>query len=94
MYNAAMGMGQDLYRKAKAYIPGGTQLLSKRPLKITLGDERPVEAGRGHLHRVAAFNHVRRLQRVADELVDLGAVLGGHPAHPVDEEPDDLLPPL
>jgi len=26
-----MGKGQDLYRKAKTLIPGGTQLLSKRP---------------------------------------------------------------
>ncbi|MFL0086336.1 aminotransferase class III-fold pyridoxal phosphate-dependent enzyme [Tenacibaculum maritimum] len=26
-----MGKGQDLYKKAKAYIPGGTMLLSKRP---------------------------------------------------------------
>ena len=26
-----MGKGQDLYREAKAIIPGGTQLLSKRP---------------------------------------------------------------
>ncbi len=26
-----MGKGQDLYRKAKTIIPGGTQLLSKRP---------------------------------------------------------------
>ena len=25
------GKGQDLYRKAKSVIPGGTQLLSKRP---------------------------------------------------------------
>ena len=26
-----MGKGQDLYNKAKKIIPGGTQLLSKRP---------------------------------------------------------------
>lgn len=26
-----MGKGQDLYKEAKQYIPGGTQLLSKRP---------------------------------------------------------------
>ena len=26
-----MGKGQDLYRKAKKLIPGGTMLLSKRP---------------------------------------------------------------
>jgi len=26
-----MGKGQDLYKEAKKYIPGGTQLLSKRP---------------------------------------------------------------
>ncbi|MBA4319510.1 MAG: glutamate-1-semialdehyde aminotransferase, partial [Flavobacterium sp.] len=26
-----MGTGQDLYKKAKTMIPGGTQLLSKRP---------------------------------------------------------------
>src|SRR5688572_8096314 len=26
-----MGKGQDLYRKAKTLIPGGTMLLSKRP---------------------------------------------------------------
>ena len=26
-----MGKGQDLYKKAKTYIPGGTMLLSKRP---------------------------------------------------------------
>src|SRR3954462_11255345 len=26
-----MGSGQDLYRKARTLIPGGTQLLSKRP---------------------------------------------------------------
>ena len=26
-----MGKGQDLYKKAKKFIPGGTQLLSKRP---------------------------------------------------------------
>ena len=26
-----MGRGQDLYNKAKRMIPGGTQLLSKRP---------------------------------------------------------------
>lgn len=31
VYCAHMGTGQDLYRKAKALIPGGTQLLSKRP---------------------------------------------------------------
>lgn len=29
-----MGRGQDLYRKAKVFIPGGTQLLSKRPEMI------------------------------------------------------------
>lgn len=26
-----MGRGQDLYKRAKEIIPGGTQLLSKRP---------------------------------------------------------------
>ncbi|MDR0919730.1 MAG: aminotransferase class III, partial [Oscillospiraceae bacterium] len=26
-----MGKGQDLYKRAKKIIPGGTQLLSKRP---------------------------------------------------------------
>ena len=26
-----MGKGQDLYKKAKQLIPGGTMLLSKRP---------------------------------------------------------------
>ena len=26
-----MGLSQDLYKKAKKLIPGGTQLLSKRP---------------------------------------------------------------
>lgn len=29
--DVTMGTGQDLYRKAKRLIPGGTQLLSKRP---------------------------------------------------------------
>ena len=27
----ALGAGQELYRRAKRLIPGGTQLLSKRP---------------------------------------------------------------
>ncbi len=36
-----MGKGQDLYRKAKTIIPGGTQLLSKRP-EMFLPDLWPV----------------------------------------------------
>ncbi|MEK7218332.1 MAG: aminotransferase class III-fold pyridoxal phosphate-dependent enzyme [Patescibacteria group bacterium] len=35
-----MGKGQDLYRKAKTLIPGGTQLLSKRP-ELHLPDQWP-----------------------------------------------------
>lgn len=35
-----MGKGQDLYRKAKTIIPGGTQLLSKRP-EMFLPDQWP-----------------------------------------------------
>ena len=30
-HNFQMGKGQELYKRAKALIPGGTQLLSKRP---------------------------------------------------------------
>lgn len=29
-----MGKGQDLYKKAKQMIPGGTMLLSKRPEQL------------------------------------------------------------
>ena len=29
-----MGIGQDLYKKAKQMIPGGTMLLSKRPEQL------------------------------------------------------------
>src|SRR3970040_1892365 len=35
-----MGSGQQLYMKAKAIIPGGTQLLSKRP-EMFLPDQWP-----------------------------------------------------
>ncbi len=35
-----MGTGQDLYRRAKVIIPGGTQLLSKRP-ELHLPDQWP-----------------------------------------------------
>jgi glutamate-1-semialdehyde 2,1-aminomutase len=40
-----MGTGQDLYRKAKLRIPGGTQLLSKRP-EMHLPDQWPAYYGR------------------------------------------------
>ena len=35
-----MGKGQELYKKAKTLIPGGTQLLSKRP-EMFLPDQWP-----------------------------------------------------
>ena len=35
-----MGSGQELYKKAKALIPGGTMLLSKRP-EMFLPDQWP-----------------------------------------------------
>ena len=35
-----MGTGQDLYKKAKQLIPGGTMLLSKRP-EMFLPDQWP-----------------------------------------------------
>jgi glutamate-1-semialdehyde 2,1-aminomutase len=38
--NNCMGKGQDLYNKAKKFIPGGTQLLSKRP-EMFLPDQWP-----------------------------------------------------
>jgi glutamate-1-semialdehyde aminotransferase len=38
--NVIMGTGQELYKKAKTLIPGGTQLLSKRP-EMFLPDQWP-----------------------------------------------------
>ena len=32
-----MGKGQELYKKAKTMIPGGTSLLSKRPEQMLAG---------------------------------------------------------
>ena len=39
--------GQDLYQRAKRRIPGGTQLLSKRP-EIYLPDNWPAYYSRAH----------------------------------------------
>lgn len=33
-----MGKGQELYKKAKQMIPGGTMLLSKRPRTTVAGE--------------------------------------------------------
>ncbi len=46
-----MGKGQDLYRKAKTLIPGGTQLLSKRP-EMFLPDQWPAYYDRARGARV------------------------------------------
>jgi Glutamate-1-semialdehyde aminotransferase len=42
-----MGKGQELYQKAKSIIPGGTQLLSKRP-EMFLPDQWPVYYSRAN----------------------------------------------
>ena len=42
-----MGKGQELYQKAKSIIPGGTQLLSKRP-EMFLPDQWPAYYSRAN----------------------------------------------
>ena len=69
--------GQRLYRRAKRLIPGGTQLLSKRP-EMFLPEEWPAYYDRARGAEVWDLDG----HRYADFLNDFSAGLYGH-SHPV-----------
>ena len=60
-----MGKGQELYKKAKTMIPGGTSLLSKRPEQF-LPENWPAyySKAKGYLPERARGVHVKALYQM------------------------------
>lgn len=78
-----MGTGQDLYRRAKTIIPGGTQLLSKRP-EFFLPDNWPAYYSRAKGCEVWDLDGVKFLDM---SYMGVGSCLVGY----ADDEIDDAV---
>lgn len=82
-----MGKGQDLYKKAKKIIPGGTQLLSKRP-EMFLPDQWPAYYSRAKGCEVWDLDGTHYYDM---SLMGVGANVLGYSYEPVDQAAKEAI---